>query len=139
VTAPTRPYTPNEHRNGRCVLHVKRACNGCGELIGDVTDQEIEAAIDGLPLTDVRHECPWCATKTALAEVLAEQSEFDADLAYLRSYSAALLKHALPLLPEPAADSVHEQLIKETPFAVFCDLANIMSPQGRLGLIWSVP
>lgn len=40
---------------------VQRACNGCGHDIGDVTEEEMEAAINGWPLPDVRHECAWCA------------------------------------------------------------------------------
>lgn len=57
-----RTWTPrlrlctNRHR-----ITVKRACNGCSRLLGDVTDAEIEAAIDGLPPSDVRHECPTCS------------------------------------------------------------------------------
>jgi Domain of unknown function (DUF4326) len=42
-------------------IHVKRCCNGCGDPIGDVTDDEINRAIDGRPLPDVRKECPRCA------------------------------------------------------------------------------
>lgn len=40
---------------------VQRCCNGCGRDIGDVTDDEMTAAINGWPLPDVRDECPWCA------------------------------------------------------------------------------
>lgn len=40
---------------------VQRACNGCHRTIGDVTDEEMDAAMNGLPLPDVRDECPWCA------------------------------------------------------------------------------
>jgi hypothetical protein len=36
---------------------VKRCCNGCQRPLGDVTDDEIDAAVDGLPLPDVRTEC----------------------------------------------------------------------------------
>lgn len=42
-------------------LTVQRVCNGCHRGIGDVTDDEIERCIAGLPLPDVRHECPWCS------------------------------------------------------------------------------
>lgn len=40
---------------------VQRACNGCGRDVGDVTEAEMEAVINGRPLADVRDECPWCA------------------------------------------------------------------------------
>lgn len=39
---------------------TKRCCNGCGERIGDVTTEEIEAAMAGLPLPDVTSECLNC-------------------------------------------------------------------------------
>jgi DNA-directed RNA polymerase specialized sigma24 family protein len=133
-----RTFTPNEYRPGGGIIRVKRACNGCGELIGDVTDQEINACIDGRPLTDVRGECPWCATKAALAAILVEQDDFEADLAYLRSYSAALIEHALPLLPAPAADSVHQQLIEDTPPRTLAEVMSIMSPRARRELIRTV-
>jgi hypothetical protein len=40
---------------------VQRVCNGCGHEVGDATDDELAAVIRGLPLPDVRDECPWCA------------------------------------------------------------------------------
>jgi hypothetical protein len=47
--------------DGSTRIHVKRCCNGCGEQIGDVTMAEINCAMDGTPLPDVRAECPRCA------------------------------------------------------------------------------
>lgn len=38
-------------------IHTKRCCNGCARVLGDVTDTEMAAAIEGLPLPDVRDEC----------------------------------------------------------------------------------
>lgn len=62
-----RPWTePKRIDNGDGTfstrLTVKRACNGCGNLLGDSSVEEIEASIEGLPLTDVRAECPTCST-----------------------------------------------------------------------------
>jgi hypothetical protein len=56
-----RHRTP-EVRNpdGSRSITVQRCCNGCGESLGDVTMIEIELAIDGRPLPDVRAECPNC-------------------------------------------------------------------------------
>ncbi|MEU5596618.1 hypothetical protein [Streptomyces sp. NPDC020298] len=57
----TRPWTPDwitEH--GSTTIKLKRACNGCGLRLGDVTDQEMARALNGLPLPDVRRECPAC-------------------------------------------------------------------------------
>lgn len=52
----TRPWTPDTSTT----IKMKRACNGCGTRLGDVTDQEMARAINGLPLPDVRKECPTC-------------------------------------------------------------------------------
>jgi hypothetical protein len=46
--------------NGRRHITVQRCCNGCGDPLGDVTMIEINLAIDGRPLPDVRPECPRC-------------------------------------------------------------------------------
>jgi hypothetical protein len=67
VEAPSasRPWTADEdHPDGRRTIHLKRACNGCGALIGDVTDDEMDAAVDGRPLPDVTGECPVCTPWT---------------------------------------------------------------------------
>lgn len=40
---------------------VKRACNGCGQHLGDVTEAEMDRAAAGLPSLDVRSECVHCA------------------------------------------------------------------------------
>jgi hypothetical protein len=61
---PPKVWTDEDGREHR-VMTVQRCCNGCGREIGDVTDDEITAAITGAPLTDVRDECPWCALTLA--------------------------------------------------------------------------
>ena len=53
----------------RTTFKVKRACNGCGQYLGDVTTAEINRAVAGLPLLDVRAECARCAP---LVELEAE-------------------------------------------------------------------
>lgn len=53
----TRPWTPHEVRDGKKILHVKRCCEQCGREIGDVNEQELEAAVAGRRLPDVRDEC----------------------------------------------------------------------------------
>lgn len=55
-----RPHTPNRRTSGGITVTVKRACNGCGHTLGDATDAEIEACIAGLPMPDVRDQCPTC-------------------------------------------------------------------------------
>lgn len=57
---PARTWTDDTGREHR-TFTVQRCCNGCRREIGDVTEQEITDAINGAPLSDVRHECPWCA------------------------------------------------------------------------------
>jgi len=61
----TRTFTPdevtvNEDGHKRTTIHMKRACNGCGQDVGDVTDAELDCAVDGRPLPDVRGECDNC-------------------------------------------------------------------------------
>lgn len=57
----TRTSTPDAvEPNGSTTITMKRACNGCGEQIGDVTKAEMLAGMNGLPLPDVRPECPNC-------------------------------------------------------------------------------
>lgn len=60
-----RHRTP-EARNpdGTTTVTIQRCCNGCGLSLGDVTDAEVELAIGGLPLPDVRKECPACRPPT---------------------------------------------------------------------------
>lgn len=56
-----RPWTPDvTNPDGSTTKRMKRACNGCGELLGDVTEEEMNAACEGRPLPDVRDECPRC-------------------------------------------------------------------------------
>lgn len=57
----TRLDTPDRHlSSGGKRIRIKRACNGCGHLLGDATDEEIEATVNGRALPDVRSECPNC-------------------------------------------------------------------------------
>lgn len=56
-----RHRTP-DHRNedGSTTITVQRCCNGCGYSLGDVTMAEIDCAVSGAELPDVRMECPEC-------------------------------------------------------------------------------
>lgn len=72
VEAPSarRPWTPDETGpDGWQSAILKRACNGCDALIGDVTETELDAIVDGLPLPDVRDECPVCTPWTGTKEL----------------------------------------------------------------------
>ncbi|AXN43421.1 hypothetical protein MM1218R_01473 [Mycobacterium marinum] len=137
-----RTFTPTQYpAPGRRIVRVKRACNGCGQLVGDVTEQEINAGMDGLPLPDVRGECDWCATQAGLASVLAEQAEFDADLAYLQGLSSAIVEHVLhatgPLYYSWGI-SIAEKMLDEISLTNLRDIANVMSPNERIALLRSV-
>ncbi|MEU6057936.1 hypothetical protein [Streptomyces sp. NPDC047097] len=56
-----RPNTPDRvNADGSRTITTKRACNGCGHLLGDVTSTEMALAVAGAPLPDVRRECPAC-------------------------------------------------------------------------------
>jgi hypothetical protein len=57
TAVPDRPLTA-----AGAAVRVRRACNGCGNLLGDATDAEIEACVTGRPLPDVRDQCPTCTT-----------------------------------------------------------------------------
>jgi hypothetical protein len=66
MTAPNqRPWTLDEKTTTGTRGTVKRACNGCGELLGDVTEAEMERAIAGMIAEDVRDECPRCRPERA--------------------------------------------------------------------------
>lgn len=70
----SRSNTPDRitiHPDGRktTTITTKRACNGCGELLGDITELEMRAAIAGRPLPDARPECPTCQPLVAAEAV----------------------------------------------------------------------
>ena len=72
-----RPWTPAKQvttDDGRTVTRfiVKRSCNGCGDDIGDVTKAEMDAAVAGRPLPDVRDECPRCTGTAPHAAAVQE-------------------------------------------------------------------
>lgn len=61
ANAPLRRWTPDVHNeNGSTTIKTKRACNGCGDLLGDITVEEYNASVEGRPLPDVRDECARC-------------------------------------------------------------------------------
>lgn len=73
--SPRRPWTPDRSEVGEdgrryTVVTMKRACNGCGQPIGDVTSEELDAGGAGGPLPDVRGECPTCSGGQAPAPAI---------------------------------------------------------------------
>ncbi|MYY79711.1 MULTISPECIES: hypothetical protein [unclassified Streptomyces] len=62
MTTRVRTHTPDEvtvREDGTksTRIHLKRACNGCGQLLGDVADWDVD---DRGELADVRGECQNC-------------------------------------------------------------------------------
>jgi hypothetical protein len=53
----TRPWTPDRVTETGTWVTVKRACSGCGRLLGDITDAEMNAAVEDDPLPDTTAEC----------------------------------------------------------------------------------
>ena len=57
-TTPPRTHTPDRtNADGSTTIKLKRACNGCGQLLGDVDNRDVD---DNGNLTDVRGECDHC-------------------------------------------------------------------------------
>jgi hypothetical protein len=55
-----RKSTPDQVNGTRRTIRVQRCCNGCGKPIGDADEADMNAAVAGLPLPDVRDECSTC-------------------------------------------------------------------------------
>lgn len=55
----TRTHTPPHHNpvTGKTRITVQRACNRCGRDLGDATEKELAACVNGTPLPDVHDEC----------------------------------------------------------------------------------
>ncbi|MFH9823055.1 hypothetical protein [Streptomyces bobili] len=112
----TRPSTPDRtNPDGTTTIKMKRACNGCGERLGDITDEEMARAINGLPLPDVRQECPTCAptaptprclpTKILAGDMLCLDAECDHE-------------HSAEGSADPIEDSYCDEVREETVCAI---------------------
>jgi hypothetical protein len=71
MAASLRPNTPLRHQGGQTIAVLKRACNGCGDELGDATPEEIELVNAGrkADLPDVRGECLRCSALVQIAGV----------------------------------------------------------------------
>lgn len=66
----TRPFTPaRRNPDGSTTITIQRACNECGHTVGDATEAELNAAMLGRPILDVRDECPVCGHKQLVGPV----------------------------------------------------------------------
>jgi hypothetical protein len=64
-----RPDTPPRYEGGKTIVTNKRSCNGCGQVLGDATEAELEAAVNGRPLPDARKDCLHCSASVSIADV----------------------------------------------------------------------
>lgn len=66
-----RPNTPVNRAGGETITMLKRACNGCGNALGDATPNEAQLINTGREdaLPDVRGECLHCAHLVSIADV----------------------------------------------------------------------
>ena len=95
-----RTHTPDvitTDADGRTTttIKVKRACNGCGQLLGDIAEQDVDEHGN---LTDVRTECARCAPLVELEaqgcrtwrltprSITAVDDEVDRDGIYAKGY-----------------------------------------------------
>lgn len=62
----TRHRTPIKKTKTGSRIRVQRSCNGCSKTLGDANAAELQAAVGGRPLPDVRLECG-CWTEDAAA------------------------------------------------------------------------
>lgn len=54
----SRPnHLPRTLDDGTTIITVHRHCNGCGRDLGDATNFELDLAVLGAALPDVREEC----------------------------------------------------------------------------------
>lgn len=97
----TRPSTSDrKNGDGSTTITMQRACNGCGALLGDVTDDEMARVIAGLPMPDVRRECPACAptapeprcipARTVYGDAACLDGDCDHDIALDAEYCVAV-------------------------------------------------
>jgi len=56
TVTPVETYEDEAGRQWKRVT-VQRCCNGCGRSLGDITEHEIDCAVAGKSLPDVRQEC----------------------------------------------------------------------------------
>lgn len=70
-----RTFTPDRlNPDGSRTVTLQRVCNGCGHVIGDITDAELRAVTGGTThgyavLPDVRDECPRCNPRPLVGPV----------------------------------------------------------------------
>ena len=54
---PDRPWSDEEGRTRGTTIRVQRTCNHCNRSLGDASQEELEAAVNGRLLPDTAEEC----------------------------------------------------------------------------------
>jgi hypothetical protein len=63
-------------------LRTQRACNGCRTILREISEDERDRAVAGLPAADVRIECPDCQS-ARIAELRAALDASQSTFAHL--------------------------------------------------------
>lgn len=121
----TRTSTPDRYNDdGSRTITVKRACNGCHRLIGDLTEEEAEAAMNGEALPDVTLECgcaivdAWTDQDTGIVWLCGLGRHHDCE-----GYACPCACHALT--PE-LCDVLNEKARAEEKFGLQLDVPDVV-------------
>jgi len=70
-----RTSTPPVRSEGRTHITVKRCCERCNRELGDATEAELDAAVNGEPLPSVADECGCLIASLAVLTVADHQDD----------------------------------------------------------------
>jgi hypothetical protein len=70
-----RESTPPVRKEGRQRITVKRCCERCDRELGDATEEELDAAVEGLHLPNVADECGCLIASLAVLTVADHQDD----------------------------------------------------------------
>ncbi len=70
-----RTSTPVRRSDGRQIITVQRSCERCGRDVGDATEAELDAAVNGEPLPSVADECGCLIASLAVLTVADHQDD----------------------------------------------------------------
>lgn len=72
-----RPWTLPVRTESGTRISVKRSCENCGALVGDVTEEELKLAFAGAPLPNVAEECGCARVVEQLAMLTQRADAYD--------------------------------------------------------------
>ena len=75
-----RPHTRprRDPETSTTTITVQRACNRCGRGLGDATEKELDACVNGRPLPDVHGECGCTSSTSTPADTAEEETKAEA-------------------------------------------------------------